>query len=155
MFGPVMSASSRPTAAPAWASATARLTLTVLFPTPPLPGRHRDDVLDAGQELLGLARLGPPDHRAPGDVDAVRADPRQHRPRVPLDLVLERASRGRELDGQPDGRTVDREVLDHLERHDVAPELGLLDGAQRVHDGALGEGGHRRSGPSGSSGVMF
>ncbi len=37
MFGPVMSASRRPTLAPAWARATARLTLTVLLPTPPLP----------------------------------------------------------------------------------------------------------------------
>ncbi len=37
MFGPVMSASRRPTDAPACASATARLTLTVLLPTPPLP----------------------------------------------------------------------------------------------------------------------
>ena len=37
MFGPVMSASSSPTEAPAWARATARLTLTVLLPTPPLP----------------------------------------------------------------------------------------------------------------------
>ena len=37
MLGPVMSASSRPTEAPAWASATARFTLTVLLPTPPLP----------------------------------------------------------------------------------------------------------------------
>ncbi len=37
MFGPVMSPSSRPTDAPDWASATARLTLTVLLPTPPLP----------------------------------------------------------------------------------------------------------------------
>ena len=37
MLGPVMSASSRPTEAPALASATARLTEIVLFPTPPLP----------------------------------------------------------------------------------------------------------------------
>ena len=37
MLGPVMSASRRPTDAPAWASATARFALTVLFPTPPLP----------------------------------------------------------------------------------------------------------------------
>ena len=36
-FGPVMSASRSPTRAPLCASATARLTETVLFPTPPLP----------------------------------------------------------------------------------------------------------------------
>ena len=45
-----------------------------------LAGRDRDDVLDARQELLGLARLGPADHRAPGDLD--RLDP--DRPRGPL-----------------------------------------------------------------------
>ena len=37
MLGPVMSASSKPTEAPALARATARLTLTVVLPTPPLP----------------------------------------------------------------------------------------------------------------------
>src|SRR5450759_528790 len=37
MLGPVISASRRPTLAPDLASATARLTLTVLLPTPPLP----------------------------------------------------------------------------------------------------------------------
>ena len=57
MFGPVMSASSRPTDAPAWASATARLTLTVLLPTPPLPDATAMMFLTPGHELLGLARL--------------------------------------------------------------------------------------------------
>ena len=30
---------------------------------------------------------------------------------------------------------------------EVAPELGLLDGAHRVDDGVVGQAGHRRSRP--------
>ncbi len=36
-FGPYMSASSSATRLPLWASATARLTATVVLPTPPFP----------------------------------------------------------------------------------------------------------------------
>ena len=46
-----MSASSTPTVAPSAASASARLTAVVDLPTPPLPRRDRDDVLDAGHQL--------------------------------------------------------------------------------------------------------
>ena len=70
-----MSPSSRPTAAPAWASATARLTLTVLLPTPPLPEATAMMFLTPGHELLGLARLRAADHRAPGDVDSLAPMP--------------------------------------------------------------------------------
>ena len=143
MFGPVMSASSSPTDAPDWASATARLTLTVLLPTPPLPGRDGDDVLHARQELLWLLRRRPPDHRAPGDLDLLDPDLAQRRVHVALDLVLERAGRRRQLDREGDIGAVDRDVLDHVQRDDVAPELGLLDVAEGVEDGAFGEGGHR------------
>ena len=45
--------------APAWARATARLTLTVLLPTPPLPDATAMMFLTPGDELLGLARLRP------------------------------------------------------------------------------------------------
>ena len=72
-----MSASSSPTVAPAWASATARLTLTVLLPTPPLPDATAMMFLTPGHELLGLARLRPPDHGAPGDVDRLDAERRE------------------------------------------------------------------------------
>ena len=37
-----------------------------------LAGRDGDDVLDARHELLGLARLGAADHRAPRDLDLAR-----------------------------------------------------------------------------------
>src|SRR4029079_2671251 len=112
-----MSASSRPPAAPAWANATARLTLTVLLPTPPLPdatarmfftpGTSCSDWRGWGRRplrrhvvlLLGLARLGATDHRAPVDVDAGRPDRAERGMRRALDLVLQRAGGRRELDG--------------------------------------------------------
>ena len=78
-----------------------------------------------------------------------RADGAEGGVRRPLDLVLERAGRRRQLDGHRQRRAVDDDVLDHVERDQVAPELGLLDGAHRVDDGVVGEAGHRRSGPFG------
>ena len=113
-----------------------------------LAGRHRDDVLDARDELLGLARLGAADHGAPGDLDLLDADAGQHGPGVALDLVLERAGRRRQLDREGDGVAIDDDRLDHVEGDDVAAELGLLDGAQRVEDGAFGDGGHAAVGTS-------
>ena len=73
--------------------------------------------------------------------------------RRPLDLVLERTGRRRQLDGHRQGRAVDDDVLDHVEGDEVAPELGLLDGAHRIDDGVVGEDGHRRSGPFGLVGT--
>ena len=62
MFGPVMSASRRPTRAPLWARATARFTETVLLPTPPfpeatatmlrMPGRRRSWVEDEARRTF-------------------------------------------------------------------------------------------------------
>ena len=118
-----------------------------------LARRDRDDVLHAGNELLRLARLRPADHRAPVDLDAGRADVRKRGPRVALDLVLERAGRGRELDLERDGGTVDGDVLDHVERDEVPPELGLLDRAHRSDDVVVSKAGHRGSVPFGSWGA--
>ncbi len=47
-----MSASRRPTRAPVWPSATARLTATVDLPTPPLPGGDENRVLDRREEAF-------------------------------------------------------------------------------------------------------
>ena len=58
-----------------------------------LAGHDRDDVLDAGQERLGLDRVRPADHGPPGDVDRIGPDRDEGFPGVVLDLVLERASR--------------------------------------------------------------
>ncbi len=59
MLGPVMSASSRPTAAPSMARATARLAATVLLPTPPLPDATASTFLTPGTSCaaaVGAAR---------------------------------------------------------------------------------------------------
>ena len=106
----------------------------------------RDRVLDAGEQLLRLGRAGPPDHRPPRHVDELGSEALEHSLDVAVDLVLERAGRRRQLDRQADPRPVDLDVLDHVERDDVAPELGLLDGAQRVEDRAS-----RKSGSCGGS----
>ena len=108
MFGPVMSASSRPTLAPACASATARLTLTVHLPTPPLPDATAMMFFTPWHELLRLAGLRAADHGAPGDLHPVRADrPRGRTCVVALDLVLERTGRSRQLDREGDGIAID------------------------------------------------
>src|SRR3954453_17486176 len=105
MLGPVMSASSRPTDAPARARATARFTDTVLLPTPPLPdatamtffrpARSCSAVRGAAR---GTAPRGPPpppaDGRVPRDRERIHAERRERASHLALDLVLERA-RGR------------------------------------------------------------
>ena len=149
MFGPVMSPSSSPTDAPDWASATARLTLTVLFPTPPLPDATAMMFLTPGTSCSAWRGCGAADHGAPGDVDPGRADPAERGPRRPLDLVLERTGGRRQFDGHRDGRAVDDDVLDHVQGDQVLPELGFLDGPHRIDDGALGDQAHRRGSPSG------
>src|SRR5919202_4297703 len=53
-----MSASRRPTLAPVWDSATARLTLVVLLPTPPLPDATATTFLTPG--ISGVWLVGPP-----------------------------------------------------------------------------------------------
>ena len=100
--------------------------------------------LTPGTSCSAWRGCGAADHRAPRDLDLARADVGQDRAGVALDLVLERAGRRRELDRERDGGAVDDDRLDHLEGDDVAPELGLLDGAQCLEDGAFGDRGHRR-----------
>ncbi len=109
------------------------------LPDPALARGHRDDVLDPGNELLGLAGRRAADHGSPGDVDPPDAEGGHLRPHVRLDLVLERAGRGGQLDRERDVGPVDLQVLDHVPGHEVAAKLGLLDLAQDVHDGGLGE----------------
>ena len=150
MFGPVMSASSRPTDAPSRASATARLTLTVLFPTPPLPEATAMMFFTPGTSSAdcdGVARrtVAPQLTSMP-----LGAERRERGPDLALDLVLERAGRGRQLDREGDVRAVHHEVLHHVPRDEVAAELGLPDGAERVEDGGIGQGRHRSGSPCGA-----
>ena len=149
-----MSASSRPTVAPAWASATARLTLTVLLPTPPLPEPTAITFLTFGQDLLGLLRRRPADHRAPGDrrrrVAPIAAAPLRVLPSISS------------LSGQAGvvssivNATLAPSIAMYLtmfEGDDVASELRFLDLAEGVEDGAFGERRHRSSNLKEPSGI--
>ena len=105
-----------------------------------LSRRDRDDVLDAGQELLGLDGRRPPHVAGPRHGDLAGTRSLERGSRVALDLVLERACRRRQLDGERDVAAIgDDDVLDHVQRDDVAPELRLLDGAERVEHAAVVE----------------
>ena len=122
----------------------------------PLPGGTYTVVLKNSQEfkvsriqsrivreqLLRRSRRGAPDHCRPGDRDVGRAEGVDRSTRVRLDLVLQGAGRRRELDRERDVRAVDHDRLDHLEAHDVAAKLRLLDVPEGVDDRDFGEGGH-------------
>ena len=69
MFGPVMSASSRPTDGAGLGEGHREVDADRALPDAALARPDRDHVLDVGQELLGLARGGPADHRAPRERD--------------------------------------------------------------------------------------
>ena len=143
-----MSASSRPTDAPAWASATARLTLTVLLPTPPLPDATAMMFLTPGTSCSawrGCERRT----MAPQVMSTFVA------PIAPRAAFVVRSISS--LSGQ--AGVVSSMVIDRAEPSmttsltmsrviEVAPELGLLDGAHRIDDGVVGEAGHRRWVPS-------
>jgi hypothetical protein len=53
---------------------------------------------------------------------------------IALDGRLERAGRRRELDREVDDAAVDGDVLDHPERDEVTPDLGILHPTQRGED---------------------
>jgi hypothetical protein len=125
-----MSPSSRPTLAPVRASATARADRHHL--------RHARQGLAVGRRVLGLA------HARDG-VDLDFAHARHGRDRaaaVGLDFGLERAGRRRQDQREAHPAVVDRHVLDHPERDQVAMEVGVLDGAQGLQDVFLPDCGH-------------
>src|SRR3990172_2781296 len=113
-----MSASRIPTFVPRRESATARLSATVLFPTPPFPAPTRMMFFHAGEA-----------HRAQSGVDVL------------ADRRLERARGRRQLHLERHGVAFDAEVLHHPEAHQVAVQLRILDVLQGV-EGSLGVEGH-------------
>ena len=56
-------------------------------------------------------------------------------PRLIAHLILHRARRRRQLDGERHAAAVDPQVLDELERDDVAVEIGVPNGRQGLEDG--------------------
>ena len=157
MFGPVMSASSRPTRRAGLGERDGEVDAdTVLLPTPPLPDATAITFLTPGTSCSGRARRGAADGGAPR---------RSRAPRRPSGASARRTSASIwSLSGQAGvvssmvkatSDAVDREVADHLAGHEIAAELGLLDGAEGVEDGGLGDRGHgvgslqRAVGPAG------
>ena len=106
---------------------------------PALPGAHGENILDPRHLLLLRQAAGARDLRVPLDLRLGRArQGRQRRVDVVVDLVLERARRCRQHHTHADRRGIDdRHVLDHLELHHRAVELGILHRGQGLEDGLV------------------
>ena len=101
---------------------------------PALAGGHGDRVAHAGDEVGGRPPEAALDVARPVDPHEARAQRRQRVTDVVLDRRLERARGRGELDGQVDDAAVDRDLLHHPERHEVATDLGVLHPAERGED---------------------
>ena len=115
----------------------------MLLPTPPLPDATAITFLTPGRicsGARGVARRTVAPHAIDEGLDADRV---QSAADLGLDLVLERARGRGQLDRERDVGAVDDEVADHVAGDEVAAELGLLDGAEGVEDGGLGDGAHQ------------
>ena len=104
-----------------------------------LAGAHRDDVLHAGHgRLARFRRERRSDLRRHLDLDAGDAgNATDQVPRLIAHLILHRARGCRQLDGERHSAAVDPQVLDELERDDVAVEIGVPNGLQGLEDGCL------------------
>ena len=107
-----------------------------------LAGRDGNHVLDPGEELLCRPRRRAANHRPPGEFNRHNANRVECGVHARFDLVLERARRRCQFDGEGDGATVDDQVLDHVAGHEVSAELRFLDRAQGGHDSGFGDLGH-------------
>ena len=105
-------------------------------------GADRDDVLDArNRGLCAVGRNRRADLRGHLDGDARHAGKRaDHRAGLIAHLILDRTRRRRQLDRKRDRAAVDAQVLDELERDDVAIEVGIAHGLERIEDGGFGDG---------------
>ena len=100
----------------------------------PLAGCNGDRVPHARDQVGGRSAERALDVARPVNPDEAGAEARESLADVVLDRGLERARRGRQLDGQVDDAAVDRDVLDHPERYEVAADLGILHPAERGED---------------------
>ena len=141
---PQMSASSTPTTLPVAANAAARLTVTELLPTPPLPLAMASTRHDSGTSVSGASSracqralsitsvrssefISPHTMRHGGDA-GVDADPRLD---LALDVGAQRAATDRQLDADGDAAVgIDVDGGHHAERDDVGAELGIDDRPQ-------------------------
>src|SRR5215212_7459305 len=106
-----MSPSSNPTRLPHLASAIAMFTATVVLPTPPLPAPTAITFLTPGTACRAPSEPTASRTRAHLHVDAADAGHLHHRgARLIAQLVLDRACRGRQLDGERDAAAVDLQI---------------------------------------------
>ena len=142
-LGPVMSASRSPTERTVAGQADGQVDGDRRLAHPALAGRDRDRVPDAGDEVgHGTAEaalhVGRPldAHRAGAHTGQLIGD-------IGLDLGLQRTGRGGELHGHRDEGAFDVDPPHHVQRHEVATDLGVGDPRQGSHDRVVGQhGGH-------------
>ena len=131
-----MSPSSNPTRLPRSASATARFTATVVFPTPPLPAPTAMTFFAPGTATR--VPSGMPADRTDGrhlDLDVRHAGHLQDGgTRLIAHLVLHRARRRRQLDRESHPAALDVQVLHEAQADDVAAEVRIAHGGKRVED---------------------
>ena len=116
-----MSPSMIPTRLPHFASAIARLTATVVFPTPPLPAPTAMMFLTPSTGARPASgRRDRANARRHLDIDRRDAGQRRdRRVRLVAQLIFHGARRRRQLDGERHAAAVDAQILDEPERDDV------------------------------------
>src|SRR3990172_4059809 len=118
-----------PTLPPLFASAIARFTATVVFPTPPLPAPTAMTFFTPGNDCRGPSgpgRFAP--SRAQLHVHRAHARQLHHsRSRLIAHLILHRTRRRGELDRERDAIALDLQILDEPEADDVAVEIRIRD----------------------------
>ena len=125
---------------PHFASAIARLTATVVLPTPPLPAPTAMTFFTPG---IGDRAPSPPTASRTRALicTSTAATPGtcMHRgARLIAHLILHRTRRRRQLDRERrPAPSIDLQVLDESERDDVAVEIRIVDDLQRVEHRAL------------------
>ena len=148
---PQTSASRTPTLCPSAASATARFTVTLDLPTPPLP--EATAMIDGLRRERDLRRRGraaavaPPRScctsasRCSGVIGVSRTSTRSTPSSgctaagdVLRDAVLQRTALDRDQDVDPDDVAVDLDVLQHPDVLDGPADLGVHDAPQRFAD---------------------
>ena len=117
---------------------------------PALARRHRDGVLDLGDEVGGRRRRPVSRGRLRRRGGAHLHLHLPHAGNLRDDLggaaVQRRLRRGRltrEGQGERHVGVVDVQVFDEPDRHDVLPAIGIMDAAEGVQHGSFGDGGAR------------
>ena len=135
-----MSPSIIATRPPHWLSATARLTATVVFPTPPLPAPTAMMFFTPGTAALPASGASVDRTCAVISISTAghAGNAADQVARLIAHLILHRARGCRQLDGERHPPALDPQILDELERHDVAVEIGIPNGRQGLENGCLG-----------------